>query len=70
MSKLSTAGHFPAKMSCDSLVLLGPCNTGSRCVQICSAALTLVTESSNMAPHGKELSENLKRHIVVLHEDG
>ena len=23
-----------------------------------------------MAPHGKELSENLKRRIVVLHEDG
>ena len=22
-----------------------------------------------MAPHGKELSEDLKRHIVVLHED-
>ena len=23
-----------------------------------------------MAPHGKELSEDLKRHIIVLHEDG
>ena len=23
-----------------------------------------------MAPHGKELSEDLKRRIVVLHEDG
>ena len=23
-----------------------------------------------MAPHGKELSEDLKRHIVALHEDG
>ena len=46
---------------------------GSRCVQICIAALTLlilVTESSNMAPNGKELSEDLKRCIVVLHEDG
>ena len=32
--------------------------------------LILVTESSNMAPHGKELSEDLKRHIVALHEDG
>ena len=43
---MSTACHFPSKMSCDSLVLLGPCVTwpmyiGSRCVQICSAALTL-----------------------------
>ena len=25
MSKLRTACHFPSKMSCDSLVLLGPC---------------------------------------------
>ena len=33
-------------------------------------SLILVTESSNMAPHGKELSEDLKRHIVSLHEDG
>ena len=35
-----------------------------------SHSLILVTESSNMAPHGKELSEDLKRCIVVLHEDG
>ncbi len=24
----------------------------------------------NMAPHGKELSENLKKIIVALHKDG
>ena len=35
-----------------------------------SHSLILVTESSNMAPHGKELSEDLKRCIVALHEDG
>ena len=35
-----------------------------------SHSLILVTESSNMAPHGKELSEDLKKHIVALHEDG
>ena len=35
-----------------------------------SHSLILVTESSNMAPHGKELSEDLKRHIVALHDDG
>ena len=35
-----------------------------------SHSLILVTESSNMASHGKELSEDLKRHIVALHEDG
>ena len=35
-----------------------------------SHSLILVIESSNMAPHGKELSEDLKRRIVALHEDG
>ena len=35
-----------------------------------SHSLILVTENSNMAPHGKELSEDLKKHIVALHEDG
>ena len=35
-----------------------------------SHSLILVTESSNMAPHGKELSGDIKRHIVALHEDG
>ena len=32
--------------------------------------LILVTESSNMAPHGKELFEDLKIHILALYEDG
>ena len=35
-----------------------------------SHSLILITESSSMAPHGKELSKDLKRHIVALHEDG
>ena len=35
-----------------------------------SHSLILVTESSNMAPHSKELSEDLKRHIFALNEDG
>ena len=73
MSKLSTACPFPSKMSCDSLVLLGPCASGAgvfKFVVQLSHSLILVTESSNMAPHGKELSEDLKRHIVALHEDG
>lgn len=41
-----------------------------KCVVQLSHSLILVTESSNMAPHGKELSEDLKRRIVALHEDG
>ena len=35
-----------------------------------SHSVILVTESSNMAPHGKELSGDLKRRIFALHEDG
>ena len=35
-----------------------------------SHSLILFTESSNMAPHGKGLAEDLKSHIVALHEDG
>ena len=55
-------------MSCDPLVLLGPC-VFKFVVQL-SHSLILVTESSNMAPHDKELSGDLKRRIVALHEDG
>ena len=54
-------------------MLLGPCAEGAgvfKFVVQLSQSLILVTESSNMAPHGKELSEDLKRHIVALHEDG
>ena len=35
-----------------------------------SHSLILITESSNMAPHGKELSEDFKRRIAALHENG
>ena len=35
-----------------------------------SHSLILVTESSKMAPYGKEFSEDLKRRIVALHKDG
>ena len=74
MSKLNTACHFPSKMSCDLLVLLGLCVVKGagvlKFVLQLSHSLIRVTESSNIAPHGKELSEDLKRHIVALHEDG
>ena len=71
MSKLSTACHFPSNMSRDSLVLLGPYGAGVfKFVVQLSHSLILVTESSNIAPHGKELSVDLKRCIVALHEDG
>ena len=35
-----------------------------------SYSVLLVTESSTMALNGKEISEDLKRRIIVLHEDG
>ena len=50
-------------MACDSLVLLGPCVTrpmciGSRCVQICSAALTLSHTGHWKFQHGTTWQKN------------
>jgi len=44
---------------------------GSRCVKFGFITLSHTGHwKFNMAPHGKELSENLKKRIVVLHKDG
>ncbi|CAH2293078.1 Transposable element [Pelobates cultripes] len=46
---------------------------GSRCVKFGVITLTLSHTGHwkfNMAPHGKELSEDLKKRIVALHKDG
>ena len=46
---------------------------GSRCVKFGVIALTLSHTGHwkfNMAPHGKELSEDLKKRIVAPHKDG
>ncbi len=73
MSKLGPISHFFSPVSCDSLVLQGlRCEWGA-------GVLNLVLSLSfshtghwkfNMAPHGKELSEDLKKRIVALHKDG
>ena len=45
----------------------------SVCVEFGVIALTLSHTGHwkfNMAPHGKELSEDLKKRIVALHKDG
>ncbi len=73
MSKLGPISHFLSPVSCDSLVLQGlRCEWGA-------GVLNLVLSRSlshtghwkfNMAPHGKELSEDLKKRIVALHKDG
>ncbi len=73
MSKLGPISHFLSLVSCDSLVL-----QGLRCEWV-TGVLNLVLSLSlshtghwkfNMATHGKELSEDLKKNIVALHKDG
>ncbi len=41
---------------------------GSRCVKF--GVIATGHWKFNMAPHGKELSEDLKKRIVALHKDG
>ncbi len=70
MSKL---GHFLSPVSCDSLVLQGlRCEWGAGVLNLVSS-LSL-SHSGHwkfiMTPHGKELSEDLKKIIVALHKDG
>ncbi len=73
MSKLDPISHFLSPVSCDSLALQGlRWEWGA-------GVLNLVLSFSlshtghwkfNMVPHGKELSEDLKKGIVALHKDG
>ncbi len=45
---------------------------GSRCVNLVLSLSLSHTDhwKFNVAPHGKELSEDLKKRIVALHKDG
>ncbi len=73
MSKLGPISHFLSPVSCDSLVLQGlRCEWGAG---VFNLVLSLSLSHTghwkfNMAPHGKELSEDLKKRIVALHKDG
>ncbi len=73
MSKLGPISHFLSPMSCDSLVLQGRrCEWGAGVFNVV-LSLSLSHTSHwkfNMAPHGKKLSEDLKKRIVALHKDG
>ncbi len=72
MSKLGPISHFLSPVSCDSLVLKGlRCEWGAGVLNlVLSLSLSHTGHwKFNMAPHGKELSEDLKR-IVALHKDG
>ncbi len=60
-------------MSCDSLVLQGlRCEWGAGVLNlVLSLSLSHTGHwKFNMALHGKELSEDLKKRIVALHKDG
>ncbi len=73
MSKLRPISHFLSPVSCDSLVLQGlRCECG---VDVLNLVLSLSLSHTghwkfNMAPHGKELSKDLKKRIAALHKDG
>ncbi len=63
----------PVRLSCDSLVLQGlRCEWGAGVLNlVLSLSLSHTGHwKFNMAPHGKELSEDLKKIIVALHKDG
>ncbi len=73
MSKLGSISHFLFPVSCDSLVLQGlSCEWG---VGVLNLVLSLSISHTghwkfNIAPHGKEISEDLKKRIIALQKDG
>ncbi len=65
--------HFLSSVSCYLLVLQGlGCEWGAGVLNLVLSLLLSHTGhwKFNMAPHGKELSEDLKKIIVALHKDG
>ncbi len=75
MPKLDPINHFlsPIRLSCDSLLFQGlRCEWGAGVLNlVLSLSLSHTGHwKFNMAPHGKELSEDLKKIIVALHKDG
>ncbi len=73
MSKLGPISHFLSPVSCDSLVLQGlRCEWGAGVLNL--VLLLSLSHTGhwkfNMAPQGKELSEDLKKRDVALHKDG
>ncbi len=73
MSKLGPISHFLSPVSCDVLLLQGLRYEWGAGVLNLVLSLSLSHTGHwkfNMAPHGKELSEDLKKRIVALHKDG
>ncbi len=72
MSKLNPISHFLSPVSCGLLVLQGlRCEWGAGVLNlVLSLSLSHTGHwKFNMSPHGKELSEDLKKSIVALHKD-
>ncbi len=73
MSTFGPISHFLSPVSCDSLMLQSlRCKWGAG---VFNLVLSLSLSHTghwrfNMAPHGKELSEDLKKRNVALHKDG
>ncbi len=73
MPEWGPISHFLSLVSCDSLVLQGlRCEWGAGVFNLVLSLLLSHTGywKFNMTPHGKELSEDLKKIIVALHKDG
>ncbi len=73
MSKLSPISYFLSPVSCDSLMLQDfRCEWGAGVLHLLlSLSISHIGHwKFNMTPHGKELSEDLKKRIVALHKDG
>ncbi len=73
MSKLCPISHFLSPVSCDSLELQGlRCEWGAGVLNlVLSLSLSHTGHwKFNMAPHCKELSEDLEKRTVALHKDG
>ncbi len=72
ISKLGPISHFLSPVSCDSFVLQGlRCEWGAGVLNlVLSLSLSHTGHwKFNMAPHGKELLEELKKIIVALDKD-
>ncbi len=73
MYKLGPISHFLSPVLCDSLLLQGLRYEWGACVLNLVLSLSLSHTGHwkfNMAPHGKEFSEDLKKRAVALHKYG
>ncbi len=66
MSKLGPISHFIPPVSCDSLVLQGlRCEWGAGVLNLSLSLSHTGRWKFNMAPHSKELSEDLKKVLLL-----